>query len=61
MSRWLGGFAYRTSIGLGVFLLSAGLSLGLASFMAEQKAKEIGIRKVLGASVSGVTLMMSPS
>ncbi len=30
MSRWLGGFAYRTSIGLGVFLLSAGLSLGLA-------------------------------
>ena len=32
---------------------------GLATFTAEQRKKEIGIRKVLGASVAQVTNMLS--
>ncbi len=32
---------------------------GLASFTAEQRAKEIGIRKVLGASVLGITQLLA--
>lgn len=33
--------------------------LGLASFMVTQRSKEIGIRKVLGASSSNITLLFS--
>ncbi|GAG41599.1 unnamed protein product, partial [marine sediment metagenome] len=38
---------------LAVFVACLGL-LGLASFTAEQRTKEIGIRKVLGATVTGI-------
>ena len=33
--------------------------LGLASFMAEQRRKEIGIRKVLGATVNQLSLLLA--
>jgi putative ABC transport system permease protein len=43
---------------LAIFISSLGL-LGLASYMVERRTKEIGIRKVLGASVSGIFLLLS--
>ena len=42
---------------LSIFVACLGL-FGLASYTAEQKTKEIGIRKVLGASVYGVVLLL---
>ncbi|MFC2136050.1 ABC transporter permease [Bacteroidota bacterium] len=41
-----------------IFISCMGL-FGLASFMAEQKTKEIGIRKTLGASVGGLVYLLS--
>jgi putative ABC transport system permease protein len=53
ISRLAGLFA-----GLAIFISCLGL-FGLAAYMAEQRTKEIGIRKVLGASVSQVWLLLS--
>lgn len=43
---------------LAVFISGLGI-FGLASFMAERRTKEIGVRKVMGASVLNVCVMLS--
>jgi len=53
----------RQAIFLVVSLLAIAIAalglLGLTIYAAEQRVKEIGIRKVLGASVSGIVFMLS--
>jgi len=49
-------FIYFTIIA--IFIACLGL-FGLASYNAEQKSKEIGIRKALGSSIEGIVFMLS--
>jgi ABC-type antimicrobial peptide transport system permease subunit len=53
----VGKLSYCFSI-LAIFISCLGL-LGLAMFTAEQRTKEIGIRKVLGASISSLFRLLS--
>ncbi len=43
---------------LAIFVASLGL-FGLSAFVAEQRTKEIGIRKTLGASVAGISVLLA--
>jgi len=49
---------FRIFSGLAIFVAVLGL-LGLAAFMTERRTREIGIRKVLGASIPGIVATMS--
>ncbi len=50
LANWFGGFA--------IFISCLGL-LGLALYMAEQRKKEISIRKVLGANSTNILVMLN--
>jgi ABC-type antimicrobial peptide transport system permease subunit len=54
----LAGKIFRYFVLIAIFISCLGL-LGLSSFVAEQKTKEIGIRKALGASVPRVVLLLT--
>ncbi|NLR66251.1 FtsX-like permease family protein [Chitinophaga varians] len=49
---------YRLFAGIAIFLSCLGL-YGLASYMAVQRVKEVGVRKVLGATVANIVILFS--
>ena len=52
------GSIFSIFAGLAIFVASLGL-FALAAFTSEQRTKEIGIRKVLGASVPSLAVLLS--
>jgi ABC-type antimicrobial peptide transport system permease subunit len=53
IGKMIGYFAF-----LAIFISCLGL-FGLASFLAENRTKEIGIRKVLGATIPGILFLLN--